>query len=418
MCRGKVAGVSRRSFMTLTLTGMAGYLLGAKRLLAAASAAKPRHLILVYLGGGASHIDTFDPKPGTKNGGPFRAIPTKVPGVSFSEHLPRLAERADRLGVIRSLTSTEGSHARARYLLHTAYPPNPSVKHASLGASLSHEIGDRTLALPSYVALGGPGEGGGYFGPAHAPFVVRTAPGQPIENLRGPAEVDDRRLDARLELVSAFDGDFASTAGEFEVRARGTMIRRAVTMMRSPAIRAFELDGEPAALVTSYGSSPFGQRCLIARRLVEAGVSCVEIELGGWDTHEDNFTRHQKLLAELDPAIAALIDDLAARDLLERTLILVAGEFGRSPKINPKDGRDHHPRCFSGMLAGGGIRGGTVVGASDPDGVEVTSRPVTIPDLFATAFALLGIDGARVFTSNDRPIALANSGKVVRELVG
>jgi uncharacterized protein (DUF1501 family) len=409
--------ITRRRFLSLSLAAAAGRLLTARPLLATTKV-PTRHLVMVYLAGGPSQIDTFDPKPGTKNGGAFRAIATKVPDLKFSEHLPLLAERADRLAVVRSLTSTEGSHARARYLLHTAYPPNPSVRHASLGSALAHELSAPELPLPAYVALGGPGEGAGFLGAGHAPFVVRSPPGKPIENLKSPPEIDDRRLDARMDLVGLFDGTFARAGGDAEVRARRAMMERARTMMRASAVRAFDIDGEPASVRRAYGDTAFGGRCLTARRLIEEGVRAVEIELPGWDTHEDNFERHQKLSAELDPALAALIDDLVERDLFDRTLIVVAGEFGRTPRINGKDGRDHHPRCFSAVLAGGGVRGGTVVGATTDDGTEVATRPVTIPDVFATAFRLLGVDGGKTFTSNDRPISLANSGKVIRELVG
>lgn len=408
--------VSRRHFLTMAAAGLSGFWLP-RLARAGLPADSGRHLVLIYLGGGASHLDTFDPKPGTKVGGPMRAIDTKIPGVQFTDVFPGLAERADKLAVVRSLSSTEGSHARARYLLHTAYPPNPSVRHASLGASLSHEVPRGTTALPAYVSLGGPAEGAGFLGSEHAPFVVRTNPGQPIENLAGPPEVDDRRLDARLELARAFDADFARAGGEAEVRARGALYARARAMMRAPETAAFDVERETSTVRARYGPSPFGQRCLTARRLIEAGVTAIEIEHNGWDTHEDNFTRVRALGAELDQGLSALLDELAAGGALSRTVILVAGEFGRSPKINGADGRDHHPKCFSALLAGGGLKGGVVVGASDAGGDAPVGPPVTVQDLIATVLRAMGVNGQKVFTANDRPIALANSGKPLAQLL-
>jgi hypothetical protein len=411
-------GLTRRALFS---SGLAAVLAAHLRP-AGARASGARHgvrsVILLYMNGGPSQIDTFDPKPGTPNGGPFKATSTSISGARFSEHLPGLAERAHRLAVIRTLTSTEGSHARARYLLHSAYSPNPSVRHASLGATVSHELGDRTVDLPGYVSLGGPGEGSGFLGPDHGPFIVSGHPGQPIENLRPWGDMDAGRLDARLSLAASFDADFARRgAAAAEVRAHQTMLARARRLMASPLVRAFGLDDEPAALRKAYGDSAFGGRCLIARRLVEAGVRAVEVELGGWDSHQDNFTAHRRLASELDPAMSALLDDLGQRGLLASTLVVWAGEFGRSPRINASEGRDHHTRCFCAVLAGAGVRAGQVVGATTEDGDAVASRPVTIPDLYATLLVLAGIDPGKVFQSNDRPISLGNGGKVIREVV-
>jgi uncharacterized protein (DUF1501 family) len=196
------------------------------------------------------------------------------------------------------------------------------------------------------------------------------------------------------------------------------MMEKARRMMRSPLTRAFDLEGEPQAALSAYGTTAFGKRCVIARRLVEAGVRCVEVELSGWDTHQDNFTGHTKLMKEMDPAVSALLDDLEQRELLASTLILWVGEFGRSPKINAKEGRDHHPRCFSAFLAGGGVRGGQVIGATSDDGETVTERPITVPDLLTTVLHLLGISPTKLYYASDRPVTLGNGGKIARELMG
>ena len=412
--------ISRRSLLRSGLTATLGAIFSTRLGAAAQALAKPagKSVIVLYMGGGPSQLDTFDPKPGTANGGPFKGIATRIPGVQFSEHLPRLAERANQLAVVRTMTSREGSHARARYLVHTAYLPTPSVQHASLGSTFSHELGDPAFDLPSYVCLGGAGEGAGFFGPDHAPFEVRSAPGAPIENLRAPNDVDDRRLASRFSLARLFDRHFSEVGGEPESTANQAMLTKARRMMQSPLVRAFELESESPDVKARYGTSQIGLRCLTARRLVETGVRCVEIEMGGWDTHKDNFTAVGKLAGELDPAVSALLDDLAARDLLHNTLVLWIGEFGRSPKINNQDGRDHHPACFSAVLAGGGVKGGVAVGSTSPDGLTVATRPVSVMDLYATVLKLAGIDPTRVFYSNSRPIALGNNGKLISEVLG
>jgi hypothetical protein len=431
-------GISRRRVLSLSFAAGAGYLLSpALRPLfaagspgvspspsaspggsGAAAATRAEHLIVLWMAGGPSHIDTFDPKPGRSTGGSFRTVSTALPGVSFSQHLPQLAASARDLVVVRSMTSKEGSHGRGSFLLHTGYVPNPTVKYPALGAIVSHERGSRDFDLPNFVSLGGPSEGAGFFGPEHAPFVVRTKPGQPIENLRYFQRVDSKRFEERLKLVEFMDASFAAAGAAAEAEAHEQILRKAKRMIQSPLVKAFDLDGESEAARKAYGMNDFGQRCLMARRLVEAGVRAVEVELTGWDTHENNFERSRKLMARLDPAFATLIEDLKQSGLLDRTLVVCMGEFGRSPRINPRDGRDHHPRAFSMAMAGGGIRTGQVIGATDADGREVAARPVQVADLFATVLARLGIDPNKMYTSNDRPLTLANKGQVLREITG
>ena len=380
-------------------------------------ATKAQHLILLWMNGGPSHIDTFDPKPGRATGGSFSAIDTAIPGVKFSQHLPRLAASAKDLVVVRSMTSREGSHGRAMFLLHTGYIPNPSVKYPSLGSIVSHERGKKDFDLPNFVSLGGPSEGAGFFGPQHAPFVVRAKPGQPIENLKYFKKVDAARFEERLKLVEFLDKGFAARGAAAEAAAHEDVLKKATRMIQSPSVKAFELDGESEATKKGYGQSDFGQRCLMARRLIEAGVPAVEIELGGWDTHDNNFQRSAKLMNALDPAFAQLIADLKERNLFDKTVIVCLGEFGRSPHINPKDGRDHHPRAFSAVLAGGALKTGQAVGTTDADGKDVVGQGVQVSDLFATLMTAMAIDPTKIYTANDRPIALANKGKVIKEIV-
>ncbi|MBI2942652.1 MAG: DUF1501 domain-containing protein [Candidatus Wallbacteria bacterium] len=412
--------IGRRGLLRLGLAGAVGALLPRGLLSAAVAGTAParaRSLIVLWLQGGPSHIDTFDPKPGAATGGPFKAISTSVPGLAFSEHLPRLAEQARHLAVIRSMTSSEGSHGRGSYYLHTGHVPTPTARHPGLGAIVSKEVGDPAFALPSFVSLGGPSVGGGFLGQDHSPFVVQSKPGKPVEFLSPPKDVDPARFDARMRLSAALDEAFARSGGVEDARAHQALFARARRMMESPLTKAFVTDEEPQAVRDAYGDTDFGQRCLVARRLVEAGVRCVEVTLTGWDTHEDNFTRSRELMGALDPAFAALVRELSERSLLASTLVLCLGEFGRGPDINPREGRDHHPKAFSVALAGGGIRPGAVLGATDPEGRAVAERPVSVPELFSTVATLMGIDTRKVYVAGDRPIPIVNKGKPIAELL-
>ncbi|MBI3893533.1 MAG: DUF1501 domain-containing protein [Candidatus Wallbacteria bacterium] len=412
--------LGRRGVLKLGLAGIVGALLPdalVRSAFAGAPPAKAHSLIVLWLAGGPSHIDTFDPKPGARTGGPFKAIPTAAAGLSLSEHFPQLAEQARQVALVRSMTSNEGSHGRGTYYLHTGYVPTPTARHPGLGAIVSKEVGDAKSALPNFISLGGPSVGGGLLGQDYSPFIVQAKPGKPVEFLAPPKDVDPARFDARLKLSARMDEAFARAGGVEDARTHQALFARARRLMDSPLTRAFVTDDEPAAVQAAYGQSDFGQRCLVARRLVEAGVRAVEVTLGGWDTHQDNFTRTKDLMGQLDPAFASLLKDLAARDLLSKTLVLCLGEFGRGPDINPRDGRDHHPKAFSVALAGGGTRGGVVLGSTDAEGRAVTSRPVTVPELFATVCALMGIDGKKVYMAGDRPVPLVNKGRTIAEIV-
>lgn len=409
---------TRRSFLHLGLAALASALVHPHARAARATPARggrAKACILLYMNGGASQLDTFDPKPGRPTGGTVTAIPTALPGVAISEHLPGIARRLDRVALVRSLTAREGNHDRARYLMHTGQPPQGGAQHPALGAWAAEARA--TGPLPGYVAIGGPGHGPGLLGAAWAPFVVPDAT-RPVRNLVPPAAVTLARQRDRTALWRTLQGGFERTHGAAQATAHRTVVEQAMTMRSSPATLAFELEREPAALRERYGASAFGQGCLMARRLVQAGVPFVEVGLPGWDTHEDNEDRVRRLCGPLDSGLSALLDDLEASGLLDETLVVWLGDFGRTPRINPRGGRDHYPAVSSVLLAGGGIAGGQVVGATDRDGHEIVDRPVTVPDLVRTLATALALDPETTRASpSGRPITMVDGGSVIDELL-
>jgi hypothetical protein len=373
--------------------------------------------IVLWLNGGPSHVDTFDPKPGAPGGGPFRAIPTRARGTQLTELFPHLAEHANQLAVLRGMTTKEGNHQRARFLGHTGYAPNPTVEHPAFGAWVCSRRETRQHDLPAFVSIAGPSAGGGFLGVQRGPFVVPEA-GAPPANVNAPARVDGARLEQRRAALSFLEGRFAVEVGDPKVASRRAVYDEAAHLMGSPSLPAFDLSSEPKATVQAYGDSDFGRGCLLARRLVEKGVRFVEVQLDGWDTHKDNFNRTKRLAGQLDPAAAALLGDLDARHLLAKTLVVVMGEFGRTPVVNGDEGRDHHPKAWSVLLAGGGIRGGVVHGKTDATGDSVVEAPTRVADLFATMGTLLGLNpDETVQTKVGRPISVTDSGQPIRAIM-
>jgi hypothetical protein len=379
-------------------------------------APKARACVLLWLNGGPSHIDTFDPKPGRPTAGPAKAIKTRASGIMLSEHLPLLAARADKLALVRSMSSKEGNHERAQYYVHTGYAPTTTLVHPSLGAWTSARLAAPTAELPAFVSLGGPSFGGGFLGIQNGPFVVQKGGGPPAD-VDLPRGVDAERFARRLAALDAMEAGFARATGEGKVDGRRQVVAKAVRLMRAPKLDAFDISSEPASVRDRYGDTDFGRGCLVARRLVERGVGFVEVVLDGWDTHKDNFGRTANLMGTLDPAFAALLDDLSARGLLASTLVACMGEFGRTPQITANEGRDHWPQTWSAALAGGGIRGGTAYGATDEDGASVVTPPTHVPDLIATMSALLGLDpGHTEMSPAGRPISVTDDGQPIRPL--
>lgn len=406
------------------LTGGLGLLVGtwlartahADEVKAAATGAKAKHVILLWMNGGPSHIDTWDPKQG-KTAGPHKAIKTSAPGVQISEHLPRLAAKANELAIVRGMTSKEGNHQRAQYFLRTGYAPNPTVMHPSLGGWMSKRMGEPASGLPSFVSLGGPSIGAGFFGVQHGPFVVQQ-PGAMPQNVAYAAGVDAARFEARKLLLDDMDATFAATTGDAKIDGRRALYAKADRLMRASALDAFDVSKEPDAVRAAFGDTPFGRGCLTAARLVSSGVRFVEVTLDGWDTHQDNFGRTKRLMGILDPAMSALLDELERRGLADQTLVVWMGDFGRTPKINGNDGRDHHPAAWSAVLAGAGIRGGIAHGETDAEGAKVVKDAVPVPNLLATIATVLGLDpGDTAISPAGRPIALTDHGVPVKSLL-
>jgi uncharacterized protein (DUF1501 family) len=415
--RRRFLAAGAASFFGLLVTRALGMREGRADAAPAVAAPAASACIVLWLNGGPSHIDTFDPKPGTAVGGPFKAIKTRVPSIQLSQHLPRLADSADKIAIVRGMSSREGSHQRGRYLLHTGYAPNPTVVHPALGAWVSSKLGDPNSDIPAFVSIGGPSAAGGILGVQNGPFVVLEAGALPQNASYAPG-VGDARFARRRAGLEMLEQRFARETGDVKVEGREQVYAKAERLMASAHIQAFDLSGEPAAARAAYGDSDFGRGCMTARRLVEAGVKFVEVQLDGWDTHKDNFNRTTALMAQLDPALSALLHDLDQRKMLGRTLIVCLGEFGRTPKINGNEGRDHFPDAWSALLAGGGVRGGYAHGQTDADGSKVVSGSVTVPNLFATVATQLGLNpDESAMSPIGRPIGLTDSGTPVKELL-
>ncbi len=414
--------ISRRSFLRTLAVGAAGIgMLGWKdEVTLHAEELRKRGMacILLFMRGGPSQLETFDPKPGTTNGGPTKAIATAASGIQIAEGWTNVAKAMKDIALIRSVTNKEGEHQRATYQLHTGYVPAGSVKYPSIGSIVAAELGPEKFDLPHFVSIGNRATtiGSGFLGMSVAPFVVANAMQMP-SNVALPPGVNDKRYQRRLGLLNELEQDFADSGGGPRVEDHKSLYTGATRMVLSPRMKAFDLKQEKDSVRDRYGRSPFGQGCLLARRLVEQGVTFVEVESNGWDTHDDNFKRVKTLSDSVDPAFAALISDLKERGMLERTLVIWMGEFGRTPKINGRTGRDHFPKAFSVALAGAGIKGGQVIGATSSEGTEVKARPVSVPDLFCTFYQALKINPRKENISTlGRPIKIMDKGQVVKEL--
>ncbi len=429
--------LNRRRWISTTAAGAAGLSMSgwgsAIAEAVTANTKQRRHVILLWMSGGPTQTDTFDMKPDHENGGEFAEIATNAPGVRFSEHLPTLAKHADRLAIVRSLSTKEGDHSRGSHLMRTGQRPMGPIDHPSLACSLAKELGEPTDVLPGcvsvapYAALGGT-TSPGFLGPKHTPLIVNAAAqiaadaeqGHTelrIDSLKPTGNLSEERLERRREMWQRLQSNFVGKHAGGAADAQQTVYQRSMRLMNDATSDAFDLTKEPDALRTAYGRGVFGQGCLMARRLVERGVPVVEVTLGGWDTHSDIFNSVEKLSAELDAGWGTLMGDLDSRGLLDSTTILWMGEFGRTPKINGSTGRDHFPGAWSCVFGGGGIAGGQAYGRTSPDGMKVEENPVSAVDVLATLSAAAGVDPSTENESNlGRPIKLVD-GDPIREIL-
>ena len=385
--------------------------------------------ILIWLDGGPSHLETFDLKPHAPEEvrGPFQPISTNVAGIEIGEHFERTAAVMDKLAIIRSMTSTLGEHNFASHYLLTGYKPSPALVYPGMPSVVTHLRGGPT-AIPNNVALQRPNAmaGRGYLGPATSPFVVEGDPSRPgfrVKDLSASVVLDADRSNRRRTFRDEID----RMAGQAEMMGADASFEQAYRLIASQEAReAFELGHEKNSTRSKYGQHQLGQNCLMARRLIEAGTKFVTVTDRGWDTHENLYTRLREgytggtvgKIPKLDVALSALIEDLDERGLLDSTMVIVMGEFGRTPKLNPRGGRDHWPRAFSVALAGGGIRGGQVVGKSDSRGERPAERPISPADLACTVYHALGIDSELELQTDDgRPVQINRDGQLIRELV-
>lgn len=431
-----MSGISRREWLGLTTGGLLGCSLSRwLPALAAEATGDPRRkrsCILLWMPGGPSQIDTFDLKPGHKNGGSFREIESSVPGIRVSEHLPRLATKMNEMAVIRSMSTKEGDHARATYLMRTGYLPQGPIQYPTMGSLYSKELAKPDAELPNFIsiapfrALSPAAYSPGFLGPQYAPLIVGSGqPGRPsddmaealrVENLELPANIDVTQADARLQLLNQVESQFRSQRPGVAINSHKAAYEQAVRMMRAGGSAAFDLEEESDELRDKYGRNRFGQGCLLARRLIERGVPFVEVSLSdsgqngiGWDSHQNNFEAVRSLSGTLDNAWATLMEDLKDRGLLDSTLIVWMGEFGRTPTINNNNGRDHFPAAWSTVLAGGGIRGGQVYGRTSEDGMKVIEHPVATSNLLSTVCGALGVDPLKQNMSNvGRPVRIVD----------
>lgn len=417
------AGMSRRHFMSHVAGASAmtipALTLGQSLRTHAADLKKSgKAAIMLWMSGGPSTMDIWDLKPGASTGGPFRPINTKG-DMQICEHMPMTANVMDKLSIIRSMSTREADHMRGRYYMHTGYVPNPNIEHPSYGAVLSHELIDQraNLEIPPFVSVGGGSVGPGFLGMAWAPFVV-SSNGQ-VRNL--DMGIEDKRLMQRMAALDMIEKGFISQNRGSASADHEKILKKTLNLMTSEQMEAFKVTKEPKEIQDRYGNDGFGRGCLMARRLVEAGVPFVEVDLGGWDNHQNIFTTlgtgMNPKLGVLDRAMSALVEDLTQRGMIENTAIIWMGEFSRTPRINGTTGRDHWARSWSVVVGGGGMKGGQAIGKTSEDGTSVETEPYTSQDVMASVCKALGISLETTFTSKSgRPMKIANGGKVIKEL--
>lgn len=376
---------------------------------------RAKNCIYLFMTGGMTHLDTFDLKPKSKTQGPVKGIPTSAKGVVISEWFPRLAKHMDKVAVVRSMSSTQGDHIRGQYFMRTSYPKRGTIMHPAMGAWLLRLTGPTNATIPGNVRISEESQhpGAGFFEEKYAPMPIPDAAAG-LQHSKLPAGVDREQLNTRVNLSSEFDRDFRARFNQKSIRSYSDAYRDAIRLMSSRDLKAFNIFHEPQQTRRAYGATAFGDGCLLARRLVENGVRFVEVTLGGWDNHANNFVQGQVQARMLDQALSSLLSDLSGRGLLDETLVVLATEMGRTPTINQNNGRDHWPQTFSCLLAGGGIRGGQTYGKTDATGAEVVEDHVDVPSFNATIATALGLPLKKIVTSpSRRPFTVANKAEPV-----
>jgi hypothetical protein len=419
---------NRREFLFVGLIGSVGLSLGNLYKLQAQSAvskARAQSVINIFMPGGIAAQESFDPKllAPIEYRGPLDKVKTKIDGVYFSEHLKQTAEIANKICVVRAMTHGEADHDRGTHNMFTGWRPSPAVQYPSIGSIVSHELGSRNN-LPPYVCI--PSQpntfaGTGYLGSAYGPFSLGADPannGFKVRDLNLPAGVDEKHFARRREMRAVVDEHFSALEKSDALDGMDSFYQRAYAMISSDKARAaFDLNQEAKELRDEYGRNAAGQRMLLARRLVESGVRFVSLTYGGWDHHDNIRNGFANQMPNFDKAFAALIRDLDKKGMLDSTLVLLTTEFGRSPKINGTAGRDHYPKVFSIVMAGGGIKKGCVYGATDPTGSEPDSEPLNVQDYAATIYHLLGIDYEKNLMAGSRPVKIVKDGEIVKGLL-
>ena len=427
--RGGESQASRRSFLgraaagagALAAADMSGLNLLRQPALADELKRQDKRVILLWLAGGASQLETFDPKPGRPTGGPFRSIPTNIPGVHLSELMPRMAQRLQDTAIVRGLSTGNADHGGGARLMHLGRREEPTVKFPDLGAIIARELGRPDSQAPDYVIFYTATEGrgsavgqAGFLGARYSPMFLTTDTTPP--NLRRSAAIGDQDHLERTQLRAALSDQFASGRVSSSLGSHNEAFARVRGLMASDQL--FDISKEPQAIRDAYGPKLFGEQTLVARRLVEAGVPFVKVSRAWWDSHGQNFETHLELVTELDQVLSALLEDLQQRGLLDSTLVVTLSEFGRTPQINSSLGRDHFANAWSASLSGCGIRRGSVYGKTDDDGLNVVEGKMDAGQLFATIFQALGIDHQKAYQFGARPIPLTNPGtEPVKELL-
>jgi len=376
-----------------------------------------RKVIYLNMAGAMSHVDTFDPKPGTTSAGPVEPIQTSADDIQLSEYLPDIAKRMHNAALVRSVYSSQGAHMQASYLMHTSYLKRGTITHPTFGSWVSKLLGGINTGIPNHVKImGGPG-GAGFLESKHGPIPIGN-PRAGLANSKMAEYLNIDQFDQRLNLAMTMNESFTERYPVKQVRAYTDLYKDAVKLMRSEDVWAFDISAEPEHMHELYGNTNFGQGCLLARRLIEHGVRYVEVTRGGWDTHDNNFERVAANCVDMDKAVGALLLDLERNGMLSDTLVVLTSEFGRTPDINPRDGRDHWPMAFSAMFAGAGIKGGTIHGRSDDLGKRVAENPTKPEDLNATIAYLLGIPTQDVhYSPSGRPFKVAHEGVPINNIM-